>query len=172
PAWRCCVPTRRSSDLLAALALGGTIMTLAAWLGNVLAYGTTARAARRFGAGDRAAAVAEGVQASWLAVALGVTLAIIAQVAAAPVTRALAGDNPEVAEAAAGWLRVAALGTPGLLLTTAGHGWLRGVQDLWRPMRFVLLANLLSAILCPVLVHPAGLGLVGSAIANVVAQSL
>src|SRR5690606_18965695 len=64
------------------------------------------------------------------------------------------------------------LGTPGLLLTTAGHGWLRGVQDLWRPMRFVLLANLLSAILCPVLVHPAGLGLVGSAIANVVAQSL
>src|SRR5690606_39473105 len=67
---------------LAALALGGTIMTLAAWLGNVPAYGTTARAARRFGAGDRAAAVAEGVQASWLAVALGVTLAIIAQVAA------------------------------------------------------------------------------------------
>lgn len=157
---------------LAALALGGTIMTLAAWFGNVLAYGTTARAARRFGADERAAAVAEGVQASWLALVLGVALAITAQVAAAPVTRALAGDNPEVAEAAAEWLRVAALGAPGLLLTTAGHGWLRGVQDLWRPMRFVLIANLLSAVLCPVLVHPAGLGLVGSAIANVVAQSL
>ena len=157
---------------LAALAIGGTIMTLTAWLGNVLAYGTTARAARQFGAGARAAAVAEGVQASWLAVALGLVLAAVAQVAAAPVAATLAGDNSAVAGAAAGWLRIAALGAPGLLLTTAGHGWLRGVQDLWRPMRFVLVANLLSAVLCPILVHPVGLGLTGSAVANVVAQSL
>ncbi|HEY0699624.1 MAG TPA: MATE family efflux transporter, partial [Micromonospora sp.] len=52
---------------LAALAVGGTVMTLVVWLGSVMAYGTTSRSARRFGAGERAAAVAEGVQASWLA---------------------------------------------------------------------------------------------------------
>src|SRR5262245_30616071 len=52
---------------LGALALGGVVMSVAAFLGNVLAYGTTGRAARQFGAGDRARAVAEGVQASWLA---------------------------------------------------------------------------------------------------------
>ena len=40
---------------LAALALGGAVLSVAAWLGTVLAYGTTGRAARRFGAGDRAA---------------------------------------------------------------------------------------------------------------------
>ncbi|MFD0823815.1 MATE family efflux transporter, partial [Micromonospora zhanjiangensis] len=34
---------------LAALAVGGTVMTLAAWLGTVMAYGTTGRSARRFG---------------------------------------------------------------------------------------------------------------------------
>jgi len=157
---------------LAALAIGGTLLTVAAWLGNVLAYGTTSRAARRFGAGDRAGAVAEGVQASWLALALGGLLAVAAQLGAEPLTGLMAGDNPELAAAAADWLRIAALGAPGLLLATAGHGWLRGVQDYWRPMRYVLGANLLSAVLCPVLVYPVGLGLAGSAVANVVAQTL
>ncbi|MPZ28089.1 MAG: MATE family efflux transporter [Micromonosporaceae bacterium] len=157
---------------LAALALGGTLMTIAVWLGNLLAYGTTSRAARRFGAGDRGAAVAEGVQASWLALAIGLALAGAAQLGAEPVAQLLAGGNQQVADAAAGWLRIAALGAPGLLLATAGHGWLRGVQDLGRPLRYVLGANLLSAGLCPLLVYPAGLGLTGSAIANVVAQTL
>ena len=64
-----------------------------------------------------------------------------------------------MADAAAQWLRVAALGAPGLLLAAAGNGWLRGVQDIRRPLHFVLGANLLSAVLCPVLVYPAGLGL-------------
>jgi putative MATE family efflux protein len=44
------------------------------------------------------------------------------------------------------------------------------VQETARPLRYVLLGNGLSAVLCPVLVYPAGLGLEGSAIANVVAQ--
>src|SRR5688572_845279 len=69
---------------LAALAIGGTVMSAAAWLGTVMAYGTTGRSARRFGAGDRAAAVAEGVQASWLAFGVGLALAVGAQVAAGP----------------------------------------------------------------------------------------
>jgi putative MATE family efflux protein len=157
---------------LAALALGGGILGLAVWLGNVLAYGTTGRSARRFGAGDRAAAVAEGIQASWIAVAAGVGLALLAQVAAEPLTRVLAGGDGEVARAAASWLRIASLGAPGLLLVMAGHGWMRGVQDARRPMWYVLGANAFSAVLCPLLVYPASLGLNGSAIANVVAQTL
>src|SRR5215213_2889714 len=71
-----------------------------------------------------------------------------------------------------GWLRIAALGIPGLLLAAAGNGWMRGVQDTRRPLYFVLGANVLSAVLCPLLVYPAGWGLIGSAVANVVAQSL
>ena len=155
---------------LAAVAVGGTAMSLAVWFGTLMAYGTTGRAARRFGAGDRDAAVAEGVQASWLALAVGVLLALLAQVGAGPLARILAGD-PATAEAAAGWLRVAALGVPTLLLAAAGNGWMRGVQDTRRPLIFVLGANLLSAVLCPVLVHPLGWGLIGSAVANVVAQT-
>ena len=155
---------------LAAVAVGGTVMSVAVWFGTLMAYGTTGRAARRFGAGDRGAAVAEGVQASWLALCTGLLLVLIAQACAGPVAVALASD-PATARAAAGWLRVAACGAPGLLLAAAGNGWMRGVQDTRRPLIFVLGANVLSALLCPLLVYPAGLGLTGSAIANVVAQT-
>lgn len=157
---------------LAALAIGGTVLTLIAWLGTVVAYGTTGRSARRFGAGDRSAAVAEGVQASWLALAAGVAVAIGMQVGGGVLARTLAGADNDVADAAAQWLRIAALGAPGLLLAAAGNGWLRGIQDTRRPLWFVLGPSLLSAVLCPLLVYPAGLGLPGSAVANVVAQTL
>ena len=157
---------------LGGLALAGTVLSAAAWLGNVLAYGTTGRAARRFGSGDRAAAVAEGVQASWIALATGLAVAIAAQLVGGPLTRTLAGGNADVARAAAEWLRIASLGAPGLLLATAGNGWMRGVQDTRRPLYYVLGANALSALLCPLLVYPAGLGLIGSAIANVCAQTI
>ncbi|WP_246002069.1 MATE family efflux transporter, partial [Allorhizocola rhizosphaerae] len=161
------------SQALAALAVGGTILTLVAWLGTVLAYGTTGRSARRFGAGDRAAAITEGVQASWLALSAGVFVAIAAQFAADPLARALLGSSgDEVAASAAQWLRVAALGAPGLMLATAGNGWLRGIQDTRRPLSYVVGAFALSAALCPLFVYTFGLGLVGSAIANAVAQTL
>lgn len=157
---------------LAALAVGGTVMSVGAWLGTVMAYGTTGRSARRFGAGDRPAAVAEGVQASWLALVAGLVSILVTQLAAGPLASAVAGGAPEVADAAATWLRVAVLGAPGLLLSAAGNGWLRGVQDTRRPVRYIVATNLLSAVLCPVLVYPLGLGLTGSAVANAAAQTL
>lgn len=157
---------------LAALAIGGTVLTLTAWLGTVLAYGITGRVARRFGSGDRAAALDEGVQASWLALGVGVLVAGGMQLGGDALARTLAGGGGEVADAAGQWLRIAALGAPGLLLAAAGNGWLRGIQDIRRPLLFVLGPNLLSALLCPLLVYPAGLGLPGSAVANVIAQTI
>src|SRR4051794_29723513 len=122
---------------LAAVAVGGTVMSVAVWFGTLMAYGTTGRAARSYGAGDRSAAVSEGVQASWLALGTGVALVLLVQVVADPLARALAGD-PAAADAAAGWLRIAVLGAPGLLLAAAGNGWMRGVQDTRRPLWFIL----------------------------------
>ncbi|GIG66303.1 MATE family efflux transporter [Phytomonospora endophytica] len=160
---------------LAALAIGGGVMSAAAFLGNVLAYGGTGRAARHFGAGDRGAAVAEGVQATWLALAGGVLLAAFVQIFAGPITRALAGNGPDSAVIAAEsetWLRVAILGAPFILIALSGQGWMRGIQETRKPMYIVMGANLLSAALVPLLVYPLGLGLVGSAIANVAAQAV
>ncbi len=157
---------------LGGLAVGGGLLAWAAALLNFLAYGTTARAARRAGAGDRAGAVAEGVQATWLAAGLGLVVLVVLQLSAGPLTRLLAGGAGPVAAAGEQWLRVAAFGAPLLLLSLAGNGWLRGVQELRRPVRFVLAGSLLSLVLCPLMVHTVGWGLVGSAVANVVGQAL
>jgi putative MATE family efflux protein len=157
---------------LGGLAVGGGLLAWAAALLNFLAYGTTARAARRAGAGDRVGAVAEGVQATWLALGLGLAVILIFQLFAGPMTRALAGGPGAVAAAGEQWLRVAVFGAPLLLISLAGNGWLRGVQDLRTPVRYVLAGSLVSLVLCPVLVYPVGLGLVGSAIANVAGQAV
>ncbi|MGY1692089.1 MATE family efflux transporter [Geodermatophilus sp. SYSU D01105] len=157
---------------LGGLAVGGGLLAWAAALLNFLAYGTTARAARRAGAGDRAGAVGEGVQATWLALALGLAVLALFQLLAGPLTRALAGSAGPVAAAGETWLRIASLGAPLLLVSLAGNGWLRGVQELRRPMYYVLAGSLASLVLCPLLVHPAGLGLAGSAVANVTGQAL
>jgi putative MATE family efflux protein len=157
---------------LAALGVGGSVLSLLTLLGNVIAYGTTGRAARQYGAGHRAAAVAEGVQASWLAFTIGCAITVLMQILAGPLTHALAGSGSSIAGDAATWLRIAALGAPGLMLATAGNGWLRGVQDTRRPLYYILGANALSAVLCPILVYPLGLGLNGSAIANAAAQTV
>ncbi|MGI8664708.1 MAG: MATE family efflux transporter [Jatrophihabitans sp.] len=157
---------------LAALGAAGTVMTLLAIVGSSLEYGTTGRAARFFGAGRREAAVNEGVQASWLALLLGLLAVLIGELIAGPVVRLITGGPGPVADDAVQWLRIAMLGLPGVLLVLAGNGWLRGVQDTRTPVRIVLLANAISAVASPLLVYPAGLGLAGSAVANVAAQWL
>jgi putative MATE family efflux protein len=157
---------------LAALGAAGTVMTLLAIVGSSLEYGTTGRAARYFGAGRRQAAVNEGVQASWLGLLLGCVAVLIGELVAGPVVRLITGGPGPVADDAVLWLRIAILGLPGVLLVLAGNGWLRGVQDTRTPVRIVVLANALSAVASPLLVFPAGLGLAGSAIANVGAQWL
>jgi putative MATE family efflux protein len=158
---------------LAGLAVAGVVLYQAPTQLIFLSYGTTARTARLHGAGRRAEAVAEGVQATWLALLLGGAFLAVGQLAARPIVTALAGDGP-IADAALTWLRIALFGVPFVLVALAGNGWLRGVQDTVRPLRYVLAGNGLSALLCPVLVYGVGpaprLGLAGSALANVAAQ--
>lgn len=160
---------------LAGLAVAGVVFAQVTSQLNFLSYGTTARAARRYGAGQRDAAVGEGVQATWIAMAVGLLVLGVGQVVAGPVTQTLGGGG-EIAVAAEAWLRVALFGAPLVLVTLAGNGWMRGVQDTARPLRIVLVANALSALACPVLVHGAGAwpgwGLVGSAVANVGGQAV
>ncbi len=154
---------------LAALAAAGTVMSVLAIIGTSLEYGTTGRAARHFGAGDTAAALDEGVQASWLAGVIGGVGLVVGELVAGPACRLIAHD-PVVSRDAAEWLRVALVGLPFLLLVLAGNGWMRGIQDTRSPVRIIVVANVLSAIASPLLVYPAGLGLRGSAVANVGAQ--
>jgi len=154
---------------LAAVAVGGTVLAQVSSTLTFFSYGTTARTARLHGAGRRADAVAEGMQATWLAIIAGLLLIGLGQLFAEPVAQLLAGPG-EVADQAVSWLRIALFGIPFILITMAGNGWMRGVQDTARPLRYVLAGNGISAILCPILVYGADFGLEGSAMANVAAQ--
>jgi putative MATE family efflux protein len=154
---------------LGALSVGAIVLAQVSTQLTFLSYGTTARAARLHGAGRRDAAVEEGVQATWLALAVGLLLIGVGQALARPIAEVLAGAGP-VADAAVGWLRIALFGVPFVLVTMAGNGWLRGVQDTRRPLVYVLAGNGISAALCPFLVYGLDWGLDGSAIANVAAQ--
>lgn len=158
---------------LAGLAIGALVLGLVSSQGTFLSYGTTARSARHFGAGARGAAVGEGVQATWLAVGLGLLIVAVVESAAAPITAVIAGSD-EIAGAALPWLRIAILGAPAILISLAGNGWMRGVQDTARPLRYVVTGFVVCALLCPLLVYGwlglPRLGLAGSAVANLVGQ--
>ncbi|WP_336081609.1 MATE family efflux transporter [Nocardia sp. SSK8] len=158
---------------LAGLAVGGVIVGSVSTQLTFLSYGTTARAARRHGAGDRGGAVAEGVQASWVGAAIGLLIVLVIQVFAAPLCAAIAGGGDIAAEALI-WVRIALCGVPLILLSMAGNGWMRGVQDVRRPLLYVIAGLALSAVLCPILVYgllgAPRLELAGSAVANLAGQ--
>ena len=158
---------------LAGLAIGGLIVSMVGSGLVFLSYGTTARSARFFGAGDRASAVREGVQATWLALALGALFVAVVQAAAVPIVWAIASTG-DIAGEALSWLRIAVIAAPAMLMSLAGNGWMRGVQDTVRPLRYVVIGFAVSAVLCPLLVY-GWLGLprmelAGSAVANLVGQ--
>jgi len=157
---------------LGGLGIGAALMTLLAVVGSFVEYGTTSRAARWHGAGSFERAVGEGVQATWLALGIGTVVALLGEAFAAPLTTALAGGTGPTQQAAESWLRIAVVGMPGILVVLAGNGWMRGVQRTREPVVLVLVANAVSAVLSPLLVYPAGLGLDGSAWANLAAQAL
>jgi putative MATE family efflux protein len=154
---------------LGALGVGIALMGLLAIVGTFVEYGTTARAARWFGHGQRDRAIAEGVQASYLALGIGLLVVVAGQLTADPLVGLLTGSS-SLHDPAEHWFRVALCGMPMVLLVLAGNGWMRGVQITRAPVVIVLVANGLSAAASPLLVYTFGMGLVGSAWANLGAQ--
>ena len=68
-------------------------MALLAIVGTFVEYGTTARAARWFGNGQRDRAIDEGVQASYLAIGIGLVVVVVGQLFAGPAGRLLTGSS-------------------------------------------------------------------------------
>jgi len=159
-------------EALAGLAVGAAILGNVVWLMSFLAYGTTGKSARLFGAGRRREAVEAGVQATWLGFAVGVVLLVLLQAFAEPLVALIAGNNPSTQEAALSWLRIAAFGVPLVTMVLAGQGWMRGIQNLRRPLVYLMIANAVSAVLAPVFVYAMDMGLDGSAVANVIGQTI
>ena len=155
---------------LAALALAGTLLTASFTLFNFLAYGTTAQVSRMHGAGEEERAGRIAAQALWLSLAIGLTLAAVLAVLAAPLISAMGGSS-DTGDLATTYLRIAALGIPFALIALAGTGYLRGVADLKTPLVIVVAANVANVVLQALFIYVLDWGLNGSAWATVIAQA-
>ncbi|HEX2851082.1 MAG TPA: MATE family efflux transporter [Acidimicrobiales bacterium] len=154
---------------LGGLAVAGTILTTAFSLFNFLAYGTTAAVARRIGAGDRAEAAHQGVQGVWLAIAIGVVLAVVGFLVA-PLAVDAFGASAAVRPNAVTYLRISVFGAPFVLVALAGAGYLRGLQDTATTLVIAVGSNVANLVLEVVLIYGLHRGIGASALATVVAQ--
>lgn len=155
---------------LAGLALASTILTTLVGLCIFLAYATTAATARLFGAGKKKEALRQGIDGMWLAVALGIILALVLVVAARPFL-GLFGPEADVLEEAVRYLRSSSFGLPGMLLVLAATGTLRGLGDTRTPLYAASAGALLNIPLNYVLIYPSGLGILGAGAGTAVAQT-
>ncbi len=155
---------------LAGLGVASAILLTSANVFVFLAYGTTAVVARQLGAGSRTGALAAGVDGAWLAVALGAATLLAVEAAAGPLCR-LFGASAAALGQAETYLRVAALGLPGMLVALATTGVLRGLQDTRTPMVAALAGFSANIGLNLLLVFGLRWGIAGSAWGTVIAQS-
>lgn len=159
-----------STDALAGLGVAASIVGVVVGLCVFLAYGTTASVARRLGAGDRAGALAGGLDGITLGALTGVVLAAVLQGAGSTIV-GWYGVEPAVAAQATAYLTVVSLGFPGALVILAATGVLRGLQDTRTPLLVVVVMNLANIGLNLLFVHGLGWGITGSGSGTALAQT-
>ena len=155
---------------LAGVGVASAVLATAAGVFVFLAYATTAAVARRIGAGDRRAAVQQGLDGIWLALLLSLGVVALALLLAPWVVSAL-GTSPTATPYAVTYLRISALGLPAMLMVMAATGVLRGLQDTRTPLLVAVGGFTANLGLNLGLVYGAGLGVAGSAWGTVLAQT-
>lgn len=154
---------------LAAVGVAGAVLQTVTGLLVFLAYSTTPAVARALGAGDRRGAVHAGIDGMWLALGLGVVLALVGWPLAGPLVGVF-GVSAEVADAATAYLTLSLVGLPGILVVTASTGLLRGLQDTRTPLVVATIGFVANGLLNALLIYGAGWGVEGSAAGTVVVQ--
>ncbi len=154
---------------LAGLGLASAVLQTIIGLMVFLAYSATPAVARWLGAGDRRRAVEVGIDGLWLALGLGVLLALAGWVAT-PALVGLFDAEPAVTGAASTYLGVSMLGLPAMLLVFAATGLLRGLQDTRTPLFVAGIGFAVNILLNLWFIYGLGLGLIGSALGTVIAQ--
>ena len=155
---------------LAGLSLASTVLLTVVGLFVFLAYSTTAITAKALGAGKQKEGVEAGIQAIWLAVGLGVILAVGLSVGAEQIVRAL-GADPQVAAQATLYLRGSAFGVAGMLVVLAATGTLRGLLDMRTPLMVVSAGAVVNVTLNFLLIFGLSLGILGAGIALAITQT-
>ena len=156
---------------LAGLAVASSALLSGYAIFIFLAYGTTAAVSRLLGAGREDDAATQAIQGMWLAAVIGVVVGTVVVAAPGPIVGVL-GATGDVRTNAEIYLRISALGIPAQLLTFAGTGYLRGLQDTRTPLLVAVAAAVGNLVLEVVLIFGLGFGIGASALSTVVAQVL
>lgn len=156
---------------LAGLALAATVLGTLTFLCFFLTTGTTARVAFLSGRGSDRAAAEVIPQVLWVAGGLGLLLTAIVVGLARPLANFVGGE-PEVIDQAVTYMRISGLAIPWILVAFVGNGWHRGRSDTRTPLTIVVVANVINVVLDLFLVYGLDLGLAGSAIGTLVAQTV
>ncbi|MET1016085.1 MAG: MATE family efflux transporter [Leifsonia flava] len=154
---------------LAGLGIASIVLQTIIGLMVFLAYATTPAVGRRLGAGDERGAVEAGIDGLWIALGLGIVLAVAGWFAAPTLVGAF-GASADVAAEASVYLTISMLGLPAMLLVFAATGLLRGLQDTRTPLVVAGIGFAANIVLNFVLIYGVGLGIAGSAIGTVIAQ--
>jgi MATE family, multidrug efflux pump len=155
---------------LGGLGVAGQALATLVYLCVFLAYGTTAAVARQVGAGNLTAAIRQGVDGMWLALAIGLTLIAVGWPLTPWIVDAF-GANETVAPYAETYLSISLLGIPSMLVILAGTGVLRGFQDAKTPLYVSVGSFGLNLVLNLLFVLGLGWGIAGSAWGTVMAQT-
>ena len=160
---------RLGTPQLAGLAIASTILLTVVSLAAALEYGITPDIAFAHGAGDQPEARRVAADALSLAMMVGVPLGAAVSALARQLAWLLGGRG-EVLDHASTYLRIAAIGLPFVLIAYVGHGVMRGLNSLRRPLVIVVVANVVNLLLEIVAVYVLDLGVAGSAWSTVVVQ--
>ena len=160
---------RLGTDQLAGLAIASTVLLTVISLLTFLEYGVTPLVAYAHGRKRPEEARRAAADALWLAFFVGAPVAAALALAAHPLAWALGGRG-EVLHYATTYLRISTVGIPFVLVALVGHGVMRGVNQLTRPMQVVIVANIVNLVLEIVAVYVLDLGIAGSAWSTVIVQ--
>ncbi|MFF2242634.1 MATE family efflux transporter [Arthrobacter sp. NPDC058130] len=154
---------------LAGVGLASAVLHTVVGLMVFLAYSTTPAVARAIGNGQLPKALAAGRDGVWLALLLGIALAVAGFLSAGSLLE-LMGARGEVLAFAVDYLRFSMPGLVAMLLIFAGTGVLRGLQDTRTPLIVAAAGFTLNIALNVVLVYGLQLSVAGSAIGTSIAQ--
>ncbi|MDJ0954574.1 MAG: MATE family efflux transporter [Acidimicrobiia bacterium] len=156
---------------LGALGVSVAVFSVAFFLFNFLAYGTTPLIAGAVARDDRREAGRLTMGALALGVVIGVGALVLLELLAEPILRIMGADAGLLSEATL-YLRIRVLGLPAVLLATVAHGVFRGYQDTKTPMWVTGSISVFNLILDPILIFGLDWGLAGAAWATMIAQWL
>ncbi|MFT4468817.1 MATE family efflux transporter [Arthrobacter sulfonylureivorans] len=154
---------------LAGMGLAATVVQTVVGLMIFLAYSTTPAVARLLGGGRLAEAYGVGRDGIWLALAVGIVMAVAGWFFAPDLTAAM-GAAGAVQDFAVEYLRWSMPGLPGMLIVLAATGVLRGLQDTKTPLLVAGVGFLVNIGLNFLLVYGMGLSVAGSAMGTSLVQ--